>query len=54
MSNLSSGHARMLPTVENTFGTQKAIFLVSGPGGKQGYERFFKDRQTLSGEVVPC
>ena len=37
--NLSSGHARMLPTVENTFGTQKAIFLVSGPGVKQGYER---------------
>jgi predicted AlkP superfamily phosphohydrolase/phosphomutase len=39
MGNLSSGHARMLPTAEHTYGTQKAIFLLSGPGVKQGYER---------------
>lgn len=37
--NLSSGHARMLPTVEMKYGTQKAIFMISGPGVKEGYER---------------
>jgi predicted AlkP superfamily phosphohydrolase/phosphomutase len=39
MENLASGHARMLPTEESVYGTQKAIFTIAGPGIKQGYER---------------
>ena len=36
---LASGHARMLPTEESVYGTQKAMFTVAGPGIKKGYER---------------
>ncbi len=36
---LSSGHARMLPTTESKYGTQKAVFTVAGPGVKRGYTR---------------
>ncbi|MHB1134161.1 MAG: alkaline phosphatase family protein [Chloroflexota bacterium] len=39
MAPLASGHARMLPTEESLYGTQKAIFAISGPGIKCGYER---------------
>ncbi|MCL4465273.1 MAG: alkaline phosphatase family protein [Chloroflexi bacterium] len=39
MENLASGHARMLPTEESVYGTQKAIFTIAGPGIKKGYER---------------
>jgi len=37
--HVASGHGRMLPTYESTYGTEKAIFLIAGPGIKQGYER---------------
>ena len=36
---LSGGCARMMPTEETTYGTQKCMFMISGPGVKQGYER---------------
>ena len=34
-----SGHGRMIPTYETTYGTEKAIFTIAGPGIKRGYER---------------
>ena len=37
--HVASGHGRMLPTYESTYGTEKAIFVISGPGIKPGYER---------------
>jgi predicted AlkP superfamily phosphohydrolase/phosphomutase len=39
LTELTAGHARMLPTEESRFGTQKAIFTIAGPGIKRGYER---------------
>jgi predicted AlkP superfamily phosphohydrolase/phosphomutase len=39
LGHVASGHGRMLPTYESTYGTEKAIFLISGPGIKRGYER---------------
>jgi predicted AlkP superfamily phosphohydrolase/phosphomutase len=39
LTELTAGHARMLPTEESKFGTQKAIFTIAGPGIKRGYER---------------
>jgi len=38
-TELTAGHARMLPTEESAYGTQKAIFTIAGPGIKQGYLR---------------
>jgi len=39
LGHLASGHGRMLPTYESTYGTEKAIFIIAGPGIKPGYER---------------
>ncbi|MHB1134826.1 MAG: alkaline phosphatase family protein [Chloroflexota bacterium] len=39
LGHVASGHGRMKPTYESTYGTEKAIFVISGPGIKQGYER---------------
>ncbi|MHB1134771.1 MAG: alkaline phosphatase family protein [Chloroflexota bacterium] len=39
MENLAAGHARMMPTEESVYGTQKAMFTIAGPGIKKGYER---------------
>jgi predicted AlkP superfamily phosphohydrolase/phosphomutase len=39
LTELTAGHARMLPTEESKLGTQKAIFTIAGPGIKPGYER---------------
>lgn len=37
--HVASGHGRMKPTFDSTYGTEKAIFIISGPGIKHGYER---------------
>ncbi|MHB1417911.1 MAG: alkaline phosphatase family protein [Chloroflexota bacterium] len=37
--HVASGHGRMISTFEGNVGTEKAIFVLSGPGIKQGYER---------------
>jgi predicted AlkP superfamily phosphohydrolase/phosphomutase len=39
LGHVASGHGRMLPTYESTYGTEKAIFIIAGPGIKPGYER---------------
>jgi len=39
LGHIASGHGRMLPTYESTYGTEKAIFIIAGPGIKPGYER---------------
>ncbi len=39
--HVASGHGRMKPTYDSTYGTEKAIFVLSGPGVKKGYERPF-------------
>jgi predicted AlkP superfamily phosphohydrolase/phosphomutase len=39
LTELTAGHARMFPTEESRYGTQKAIFAIAGPGIKKGYER---------------
>ncbi|MHB1134156.1 MAG: alkaline phosphatase family protein [Chloroflexota bacterium] len=36
---MSGGCARMMPTEETTYGTQKSMFIIAGPGVKRGYER---------------
>ena len=36
---MSGGCARMMPTEETVYGTQKSMFLIAGPGIKRGYER---------------
>jgi arylsulfatase A-like enzyme len=39
MGHVASGHGRIKPTSETRYGTEKAIYAISGPKFKKGYSR---------------
>jgi hypothetical protein len=39
LGHVASGHGRIKPTSETQYGTEKAIYAISGPKFKKGYQR---------------